>query len=379
MRKQKECIAMLLAGGQGSRLGALTKNIAKPAVSFCGKYRIIDFSLSNCINSGIDTVGVLTQYRPFQLNTYVGNGSAWDFNDIDGGLYILPPYMTEREGRWYAGTADAIYRNLEFIELYNPQYVLILSGDHLYRMDYSKMLDSHKKKNADVTISVMPVDWDEASRFGIITTDENKDIVKFTEKPKEPDSNLASMGVYIFNTSVLKKALIEDAEDETSSHDFGKNIIPKLLSEGKRLNAFEFKGYWRDIGTIDSYYNTSMELLSLNPPFNLMDDHFPIMSNSNIFPVQFIGEEAKVDDCMTNNGCKIFGEVSHSIVGIESVIEKDAVVKDSILLPGCRIGKGATVIHAIIGEEAVVPEGTTFGSEDEIAVLGNDITLEEGN
>ena len=260
MGRRKKCIAMLLAGGQGSRLGALTKDIAKPAVSFGGKYRIIDFSLSNCANSGIDTVGVLTQYRPFELNSYVGDGEAWDFSSVDGGVYILPPYETQTGGKWYKGTADAIYRNLDFLRKFNADYVLILSGDHLYRMNYNDMLKNHIKKGAVATISVMEVLWEEASRFGILSTDEEGRVTKFAEKPKKPESNLASMGIYIFNTDVLIDKLIEDADDEESSHDFGKNIIPKLLKENEYVNAYRFDGFWKDVGTIESYYETNMQL-----------------------------------------------------------------------------------------------------------------------
>ena len=259
--KRNECIAMLLAGGQGSRLLALTKSIAKPAVSFGGKYRIIDFSLSNCANSGINTVGVLTQYRPFLLNSYISSGASWNLNSRDGGVFVLPPYETESGGSWYQGTADAIFRNIEFLNLYDSEYVLILSGDHLYRMDYRKMLENHKAKGADLSVSVIQVPWEDASRFGIITADDEGRIVKFTEKPAEPDSNLASMGIYIFNKDVLVKALIEDSTDETSDHDFGKNIIPKLLAEGKNLFTYEFSGFWKDVGTIPAYHETSMELL----------------------------------------------------------------------------------------------------------------------
>lgn len=278
---KKECIAMLLAGGQGSRLGALTQKIAKPAVSFGGKFRIIDFSLSNCSNSGIDTVGVLTQYRPYLLHAYVGSGEAWDLDSRDGGVSILPPYETQTGGAWYAGTADAITQNLDYIKANDPKYVLILSGDHLYRMDYRKMLKTHIENNADLTVSVMPVPWEEASRFGILTTDpEDGRITKFTEKPDKPDSNLASMGIYIFSADVLIEALEEDALDQRSSHDFGKDIIPKLLGEGKRLYSYEFHGFWKDVGTIASFHETSMDLLGNNPEFDLFDKHFPIMSTS---------------------------------------------------------------------------------------------------
>ncbi len=371
MGRRKQCIAMLLAGGQGSRLGALTQNIAKPAVSFGGKYRMIDFSLSNCNNSGIDTVGVLTQYRPFELNSYVGNGAAWDFSSLDGGVYILPPYETQTGGKWYKGTADAIYRNIDFINRFNAEYVLILSGDHLYRMNYKKMLKDHIEKGAAATIACMEVEWEEASRFGILSVDDNERITKFAEKPKKPESNLASMGIYIFNADLLKKKLKEDAKDEESAHDFGKNIIPKLLAEGKHLNCYRFNGFWKDVGTIPSYYETSMDLLEEEPEFSLYDEKFPIMSNSNIYPVQYIGAKATLSNCMINNGCRVFGNVKHSILGIGCEVDEGAEVVDSILLPGCKIEKNAKVVHAIVGEHAVVCADTVFGNENEIEVLGN--------
>lgn len=372
--KKKECIAMLLAGGQGSRLGKLTKNLAKPAVSFGGKYRMIDCPLSNCSNSNIDTVGVLTQYRPLRLNAYIGNGSAWDLDSKNGGVYILPPYATESGGRWFEGTADAIYKNLDFIELYDPQYVLILSGDHLYRMDYRKMLESHKANQAEITVSVMEVAWEEASRFGIITAGEDKRIVKFTEKPPQPDSNLASMGIYIFNKDTLVKALIEDSEDPASDHDFGKNIIPKLLHEGKRLYCYGYSGYWRDVGTIDSYHEASMELLEENPQFDLYTTEFPMMSNANISPPQYIGPEGEIQTCLVGNGCQVLGTARHSVLSIDSYIGPDALVEDSVLLPGARVEAGARVHRAILGENAVVRENAVFGSAASggpIEVLGN--------
>ena len=375
--KEKECIAMLLAGGQGSRLGALTKTIAKPAVSFGGKYRIIDFSLSNCANSNIDTVGVLTQYRPYQLNTYIGTGSAWGLDTSSGGVAILPPYATESGGRWYEGTADAIFRNLDYIRLYHPKYVLILSGDHLYRMDYQKMLQRHIEKQADLTISVMQVPIEEASRFGIMTAEEDGRIVKFSEKPKEPDSNLASMGIYIFSTDVLEQALIADSTDELSEHDFGKNIIPKLLAEGKRLYTYEFSGFWKDVGTIPSFHETSMELLDPQPAFDLADEEFPIFSNENLSPPQYIGPDASVENCFIGNGSQILGSVVHSVISVDSYVGKGAVVKDSVLLPGATVRDGAVVTRAILGENTLVKEGVIFGNEDgEIVVTGDDSVVE---
>ena len=354
---KKECIAMLLAGGQGSRLGALTQKIAKPAVSFGGKFRIIDFSLSNCSNSGIDTVGVLTQYRPYLLHAYVGSGEAWDLDSRDGGVSILPPYETQTGGAWYAGTADAITQNLDYIKANDPKYVLILSGDHLYRMDYRKMLKTHIENNADLTVSVMPVPWEEASRFGILTTDpEDGRITKFTEKPDKPDSNLASMGIYIFSADVLIEALEEDALDQRSSHDFGKDIIPKLLGEGKRL-------------------------LGNNPEFDLFDKHFPIMSNITTRPPHYIGPDGRLDDCLVSNGCKIYGTARHSILSTDVIIEERAVVEDSVLLPGAHVKSGAHICRAILGENSTVEEGVKLGSVDttkDTAVVGNDVVIGKG-
>ena len=372
--KKKKCIAMLLAGGQGSRLGALTKKIAKPAVSFGGKYRIIDFTLSNCANSGIDTVGVLTQYRPFKLNSYISSGKSWNLNERDGGIFVLPPYATEDGGEWYKGTADSIYQNIEFMDLYDSEYVLILSGDHLYHMNYQKMLREHIENGADLTVSVIPVERKEASRLGSITADENGKIAKFTEKPKEPDSNLASMGIYIFNKKILVNALIKDSKDEESSHDFGKNIIPKLLSEKKKLYCYKFDGFWRDVGTIPEYYETSMSFLDPNPPFSLESKEFPVMSNSNIYPPQYIGSNASLSQSFVSNGCVVLGNVKHSILSTESYVGEGAEVIDSIILPGARIEKGAKVVRSILGENSVVEEGAVLGTEDSaggIKVIGN--------
>lgn len=379
MAKKKECIAMLLAGGQGSRLGALTKNVAKPAVSFGGKYRIIDFSLSNCSNSHIDTVGVLTQYRPLQLNSYIGTGDSWDLNSKDGGVYILPPYATETGGEWYLGTADAIYHNIDFMDLYDPEYVLILSGDHLYRMDYREMLRSHRRNEADVTVSVMTVPWEEAPRFGIITADGDGRIQKFTEKPKNPDSNLASMGIYIFSKKLLKEALLEDHDDPNSEHDFGNNIIPKLLAAGKRLFTYEFTGFWKDVGTLQSFHETSMDLLEENPEFDLYNEEFPMMSNSNIHPPQYIGSEGSVEQCLVGNGCRILGTAVHSILSVDCFVGEGAYIKDSVLLPGARVEAGARVIRSIVGEASVIREKATLGSEEgELALIGNNVVYEGG-
>ncbi len=378
---KKECIAMLLAGGQGSRLGVLTRDIAKPAVSFGAKYRIIDFALSNCANSGVDTVGVLTQYRPYLLHSYIGSGAAWNLDEGDGGVSILPPYATQTGGAWYAGTADAVTQNIGFIEQNDPDYVLILSGDQLYRMDYQKMLENHKRHNADLTVAVMPVPWEEASRFGIITQDDDERILKFTEKPNKPDSNLASMGIYIFNAKLLVDTLREDAIDQTSEHDFGKNIIPKLLADGKRLYTYEFQGFWRDVGTIASYHETSMDLLGLQPDFDLYDAENPIMSNAGAKPPAYVGPNGAIDDCLVGNGAQIFGSVRHSIVSTSAYVGERAVVEDSVLLPGATVKDGAHVVRAILGENSVVEDNVVLGSVDQTkdtAVIGNDVVVGKG-
>ena len=373
MRK-KECIAMLLAGGQGSRLLALTKKNAKPAVSFGGKYRIIDFSLSNCVSSGIDTVGVLTQYKPMILNAYLGNGEAWDLDCNNGGVHVLPPYETETGGSWYLGTADAIYHNIDFIDTYTPDYVLILSGDHLYMMDYSKMLASHKENQADLTVSVMTVPWEEASRFGIMEADDTDRITKFVEKPKKPESNLASMGIYIFSWPVLRQVLMEDHEDKASAHDFGKNIIPKMLAAGYRLFVYRFSGYWKDVGTIDSYYSANMELLEPHPGLDLYGKP-RIFSNSNIFPPHFVGPKGSVDRSIVSNGCQILGTVEHSVLGSNVMVGEGARVTDSILLPGAVVEPGAQVTRAIVAERATILADTVFGTADgPISLLGDDMT-----
>ena len=375
--RQQECVAMLLAGGQGSRLGALTKKIAKPAVAFGGKYRIIDFSLSNCTNSNINTVGVLTQYKPLLLNSYISTGAAWDLDDAYGGVFLLPPYATETGGQWYQGTADAIFQNIDFIDNYDPQYVLVISGDHLYKMDYSLMLDFHKKNDADLTISVMEVPWEDASRFGILTADDTGRISKFSEKPKNPDSNLASMGIYIFSWPVLKEALLKDSLNSSSDHDFGKNVIPMLLGEGKKLYAYTFTGYWKDVGTIDSYYNTNMELLNPDSPFNIFEENMRVFSNSNIYTPHYIGPDAVVENSLVCNGCRVRGEIHHSILSFDVHIEDGARVTDSILLPGAKIGKNARIFRSIIGEQSVIGEDTVLGSPDsqEITVIGDNETI----
>lgn len=372
---KKECLAMLLAGGQGSRLYDLTKDVAKPAVSFGAKYRIIDFALSNCANSGINSVGVLTQYRPYLLHSYLGTGTAWNLED---GIAILPPYATQKGGSWYAGTADAVTQNLEYIELNDPEYVIILSGDALCRMDYADMLATHKKNNADLTIAVMAVPWEDASRFGLLVADETGRITEFQEKPPVPKSNLASMGIYIFNKQLLVDELRLDAEDPNSEHDFGGNIIPKLLADGRRLYTYEFEGFWRDVGTIASFHETSMELLGEKPSFDLYAKDFPIMSNTLSFPPAYFGPDAKVDDCIVGNGTKIYGDAIHSVISIDSVIGKGAVVKDSVLLPGAIVKDGAKVINAIVGENSTIEEGVEFGSDEEgkdYAFCGNNVVI----
>ena len=359
---KKEMIAMLLAGGQGSRLGVLTAKVAKPAVAFGGKYRIIDFTLSNCHNSGIDTVGVLTQYKPLALNAYIGIGSDWDLDRRDGGVFVLPPYMSEEGGQWYKGTADAIYQNLNFLEQMNPEYVLILSGDHIYKMNYAKMLAFHKEEQADVTIAVIPVPWEDASRFGIMSTDENARIVEFAEKPKEPKSNLASMGIYIFSWAVLRRYLQEDAELADSCHDFGKNVIPAMLKGRKRLMAYAFEGYWKDVGTVESYWQANMDLLEEKPSLDLFDNAWRIYSVNPARPPHYLGPNAKVNRSFINEGCQIFGEVEHSVVFPNVVIEKGAVVRDSILMPGVYIGAGCRVEKAVVGRQVRLGDNCRIGT-----------------
>ena len=372
---------MLLAGGQGSRLGALTSNVAKPAVSFGGKFRIIDFALSNCVNSGISTVGVLTQYRPYLLHSYIGTGSAWDLDDLGGGVSILPPFATQKGGAWYEGTADAVTQNIDYIEQNDSEYVLILSGDQLYRMDYGEMLACHKEHNADLTIAVMPVPWEEASRFGIITVDDDGRITKFSEKPTHPDSNLASMGIYIFSTELLLQALREDALDQQSTHDFGKDVIPRLLEDDKRLYSYRFEGFWRDVGTISSYHETSMDLLGPEPAFDIFTSDFPILSNASTRPPAYVGPYGRVDDCLIGNGCIINGTARHSILSTDAVIEAGARVVDSVLLPGAHVKAGAQVVRAIMGENSTVEENVHVGSVDQTkdtAVIGNDVVVGRG-
>lgn len=376
---KQEMVAMLLAGGEGKRLGPLTRKTAKPAVHFGGKYRIIDFPLSNCTNSGITTVGVLTQYEPLELNRYLGIGTAWDLDRRNGGLAILPPYQAQSGKNWYEGTANAIYRNLSYIDEYDPDYVLILSGDHIYKMDYEKMLEAHKEKQADVTISVMEVPWDEAPRFGILNTADDLRINEFEEKPEEPKSNLASMGIYIFNWSVLREHLIKDAEDETSSFDFGKNIIPNTLLQGLDVFAYKFKGYWKDVGTIQSLWEANMDLLEEEPPFDLYDPNWKIYSvNPNQTP-QYIGKDACVEQSVINEGCHIEGEVQHSVLFYDVRIGEGSLVKDSVIMPGARIGKDVTIHRAIVASCAVIEDGATVGEPGgEIVVIEPHENIESG-
>ena len=362
---KKEWIAMLLAGGQGSRLYALTRDIAKPAVPFGGKYRIIDFPLSNCVNSGIDTVGVLTQYQPLQLNEYLGNGQPWDMDRIHGGVYVLPPYQKIANSDWYTGTANAIYQNINFINRYAPEYVVILSGDHIYKMDYSKMLEFHKEKQADCTIAVMEVPWEEASRFGIMACDEDKKIYEFAEKPKEPKSNLASMGIYIFTWSKLKKYLEEDEANPESENDFGKNVIPAMLQNNERMYAYAFQGYWKDVGTIDSLWEANMDLLDPNVPLDLYDDAWKIYARNPVMPPQYVAEGAVTQNSMISEGCIVEGDVDFSILFAGVTVEKGAVVHDSIIMPGSVIKAGAVVEYSIVAENVVVGENAQVGDRPE--------------
>jgi glucose-1-phosphate adenylyltransferase len=358
---KKECVAMILAGGQGSRLGVLTKKMAKPAVPFGGKYRIIDFALSNCTNSGIDTVGVLTQYHPLVLNRAIGIGSSWDLDRKFGGVSVLPPYMREQGGEWYKGTANAVYQNIDFIQQSAPKYVLVLSGDHIYKMDYGAMLAYHRQKNAEVTIAVIQVPWEEANRFGVLETDEQEKITVFAEKPRQPKSNLASMGIYIFNWERLKRCLREDEEDPASSNDFGKNVIPALLSKGSRMFAYKFDGYWKDVGTTESFWEANMDLLADEPALSLHDPGWKIYAVLEDLPPQYLGPKAKVNRALINEGCQIYGEVSHSVVFPGVVIGENSVVKDSIIMPHVKIGSGVRVEKAIIGQGAAIGNGCQIG------------------
>ena len=379
MMRKKTCIAMLLAGGQGSRLGILTKNVAKPAVPYGGKYRIIDFPLSNCTNSGIDTVGVLTQYQPLELNAYIGSGAPWDLDLSNGGVFVLPPYQKGKVGEWYRGTANAIYQNMAFIEQYNPDYVLILSGDHIYKMDYNAMLNFHIRHGADATIAVREVPWEEASRFGIMNTDGDDNIVEFEEKPKNPKSNKASMGVYIFTWEKLRKYLTADEADKKSSNDFGKNIIPAMLNDKQVMCAYNFDGYWKDVGTIESLWEANMDLLSTPMPIDLHDKKWRIYARNPGMAPHYIAKGASVQDSLITEGCEVYGNVKHSVLFAGVVIEEGACVQDSVIMPGSVIKRGAVVRRAIVSENAVVGAGSFVGEETgNIAVVGQNVTLPAG-
>ena len=381
MYKKKECVAMLLAGGQGSRLYTLTEKTAKPAVPFGGKYRIIDFPMSNCINSGIDTVGVLTQYQPLVLNEYIGNGQPWDLDRLNGGVMVLPPYQGKKGADWYKGTANAIYQNLGFINRYDPDYVIILSGDHIYKMDYNAMLQAHKATGADCTIAVLEVPLSEASRFGIMVTDETGKITEFQEKPKHPTSTKASMGIYIFNRKVLEEYLIADENTPGSANDFGKNIIPNMLNDGKMMYAYPFVGYWKDVGTIDSLWEANMDLLGEKPNFNIHDKNWRIFSRTYAEPPHFVGDEAVVVNSMITEGCEIEGTVENSVLANGVKVEKGAVVKDAVIMSGAVIKSGAKVIYSIIDSNSVISSGAVVGEDKAtakgIAIVGSDLTIAE--
>ncbi len=382
MYNKKECVAMLLAGGQGSRLYTLTEKTAKPAVPFGAKYRIIDFTLSNCVNSGIDTVGVLTQYQPLVLNEYIGNGQPWDLDRMNGGVMVLPPYQGKKSADWYSGTANAIYQNLNFIERYDPDYVLVLSGDHIYKMDYSAMLDYHKKMGAAATIAVIDVPLEQASRFGIMNTDENGRILEFEEKPPQPKSTKASMGIYIFDRKLLSEYLCRDALDPDSSNDFGKNIIPAMLNNGESLYAYKFEGYWKDVGTIQSLWEANMDLLGDNPVFNLYDKSWRIYSKSDVRPPQFIGSDAKVNDSIITQGCEINGVVENSVLSSGVKVARGAYVRNSIIMQDTVIKEGATVCYSIVDSDTEIGAGAKIGEAIEsgkgITLIGSDLKIPAG-
>ena len=379
MLRKKTCVAMLLAGGQGSRLGILTKKVAKPAIPYGGKYRIIDFPLSNCTNSGIDTVGVLTQYQPLELNAYIGSGAPWDLDISNGGVFVLPPYQKGKSGEWYRGTANAIYQNIAFIEQYNPDYVLILSGDHIYKMDYNAMLNYHIRNGADATIAVREVPWEEAPRFGIMNTDSEDRIVEFEEKPKNPKSNKASMGVYIFTWEKLRRYLEADEADKKSNNDFGKNIIPNILADKKGLVAYSFKGYWKDVGTIESLWEANMDLLETPMPIDMHDKRWRIFAKNPGMAPHYIAKGATVHDSLITEGCEVYGNVNHSILFAGVIIEEGAKVESSVIMPGSIIRRGAVVQRAIVAENAEVGPGAIVGEETgNIAVIGTGISLPAG-
>ena len=385
--KKKEMIAMLLAGGQGSRLGVLTSSVAKPAVPFGGKWRIIDFPLSNCVNSDVDTIGVLTQYQPLELNSYIGNGQPWDLDRLYGGVFILPPYVRGKEGEWYKGTANAIYQNMNFIEMYNPEYVLILSGDHIYKMNYNMMLDYHKEKNADCTIAVLRVPMEEASRFGVLNTEADLKIYEFEEKPPQPKSDLASMGIYIFTWEKLKEYLIKDEDNPNSTNDFGKDVIPAMLNDGKNMYAYEFKGYWKDVGTVESLWEANMDILDPTVPLNLNDPPWKIYSRNGNLPSQFVGEDAVLKNSSITEGCKIEGTVENSIIFPGVTVEKGAVINNSVIMPECVIGEGAVVEYSIVASNVTIGKDAQVGynkkvlrpgEHQDISVVGQDLVVGEG-
>ncbi len=384
--KKTECVAMLLAGGQGSRLGVLTANVAKPAVPYGGKYRIIDFPLSNCTNSGIDTVGVLTQYQPLELNDYIGSGKTWDLDRLNGGVHVLPPYQKSTGSDWYKGTANAIFQNIAFIEKYNPEYVLVLSGDHIYKMDYSKMLKQHKETEASCTIAVLDVSLEEAKRFGIMNTNPDGTIYEFEEKPANPKSTLASMGIYIFNWQKLKKYLCEDDAKPDSSNDFGKDVIPAMLGAGEKMCVYRFDDYWKDVGTVESLWDANLDLLNPNIDLNLADPNWKIYSKTQSLPPQYISADAKIENSLISDGCEICGNVDFSILFKNVQIDKGANVMYSLIMPGAKIESGATVKYAIVAENAVIKSGAVVGESPEntddldkwgIAVIGDEITVGE--
>ncbi len=387
MLPKQEVVAMLLAGGQGSRLGVLTRNLAKPAVPYGGKYRIIDFPLSNCVNSGIETVGVLTQYQPLELNEYIGSGQPWDLDSMYGGVHVLPPYQRGKQSDWYKGTANAIYQNIRFIDRYNPEYVVVLSGDHIYKMDYAKMIAYHKEKKADCTIAVIEVPMEEASRFGILNTYEDGTIYEFDEKPKVPKSNKASMGIYVFTWSKMRKYLEADEADPNSSNDFGKNVLPAMLNAGEKMVAYQFSGYWKDVGTIDSLWESNLDLLDPNVPLDLSDEKWKIYSRNPALPPHYVSSTAKVQNSLISEGCNVYGEVDFSVLFAGVYVAPGAVVKDSIIMPGARIEEGAVVQYAIVAENCVVSADCRIGARPEdienkdewgVAVLGAGCVLEPG-
>ena len=387
MLPKQEVVAMLLAGGQGSRLGVLTRNLAKPAVPFGGKYRIIDFPLSNCVNSGIETVGVLTQYQPLELNEYIGNGQPWDLDSTNAGVHVLPPYQKNKKSDWYKGTANAIFQNIPFIERYDPEYVVVLSGDHIYKMDYSKMINYHKEKDAACTIAVYEVPLEEASRFGILNTNADGSIYEFDEKPKVPKSNQASMGIYVFSWSKLKKYLEEDDENPKSQNDFGKNVLPAMLNAGERMFAYRFEGYWKDVGTIESLWEANMDLLNPNISLDLSDDEWKIYSRNPVMPPHYVAKGAHVQNSLVAEGCNVYGEIDFAVLFAGVYVAPGAVVKDSIVMPGARIEEGARVQYAIVSENSVIGANAVVGERPEemenkddwgVAVIGPGCTIPPG-